>query len=150
MSGRTKHSPGEPLVQRSGVRRRRLKPGLSYQTKIVEERIVAAQKAGVFDSLAGKGKPLGLDDLSQVPQDLRVGYHILKNANMLPPELELKKQILSLQDLLSVVGDKPEHHAILKEIQEKLIQVDILHRRSFGQQSFGYYGKKLIDKLRRR
>jgi hypothetical protein len=149
---KSKHDPtrGEQPVQPSRMRRRTSKPGLSYKTKIIEERIVAAQRAGVFDSLPGKGKPLDLEDLSQVPEDLRVGYHLLRNANMLPPELELKKQILSLQDLLAVTGDKPKQQVIIKEIRQKLIHVDVLHRRSFGQRDVGYYGKKLIDKLRRR
>ena len=73
-----------PTIQPRDVRRYARPRGLSYQTRMVEERIAAAQKAGLFDSLPGKGKPLGLEDLSGVPEDLRVGYHILKNANMLP------------------------------------------------------------------
>lgn len=139
----------KPTVQRRGLRRRAPARGLSYQTRMVEERILAAQQAGVFDSLPGKGKPLDLQDFSAVPQELRVSYHILKNANMLPPELELKKQILSLQDLLGVIGDEPKQHAIIKEIREKFIHMDILHRRSFGPRSLGYYGQKLLRKLRR-
>ena len=43
--------------------------------------------------LPGKGKPLELEDLSWVPEDLRIGYHVLKNAHVLPPEVELLKDI---------------------------------------------------------
>lgn len=132
------------------ARRRVPRPSLSYTARIVEERITAAQKAGAFDDLPGRGKPLEMEDLSQVPPDLRIAYHILKNARMLPPELELRKQLLSLQDLLGAVGEEPRRRAIVKEMQEKLIQIDILHRRSFGRETVGFYGRKLIDKLSRR
>jgi hypothetical protein len=58
---------------------------LSYFWRIAEERILDAQRAGAFDDLPGKGKPLQLEDVSWVPEDLRIGYHILKNAHVLPP-----------------------------------------------------------------
>lgn len=143
-----KHAEGSSEDRR--VRRRPPRPSLSYTARVVEERIIAAQKAGAFDSLSGKGKPLELEDLRQVPEDLRIAYHVLKNAGMLPPELELKKDVLSLRDLLAVTGEEPKRHAIIKEMQEKLIHMDILHRRSFGRKTVGFYGKKLIDKLGRR
>ena len=111
---------------------------------------MAAQKAGDFDSLPGKGKPLHLEDLSHVPEDLRAGFLILKNANMLPAEMEIRKQIVSLQDLLALTSDEPDQTVILKQIREKLIHVDILHRRSFGKRSVEYYGRKLIARLRKR
>jgi len=148
-SGRDPLRKGQPGERRSS-RRRATSRSLSFTARIVEERIAAAQKAGAFDNLPGKGKPLDMEDLGQVPEDLRVAYHVLKNAGMLPPELELKKQILSLRDLLGVTGEESRRHAIIKEMQEKLIHLDILHRRSFGRETVGVYGKKLIDKLSRR
>nr|WP_315988872.1 DnaJ family domain-containing protein [Desulforamulus aquiferis] len=38
-----------------------------------------------------------MDDLSHIPDDLRCGYILLKNAGVLPEEMELKKEIVSLQ-----------------------------------------------------
>ncbi|TAK00010.1 DUF1992 domain-containing protein, partial [bacterium] len=61
----------------------------SFFHRIVEEKIVEAQRSGAFDNLPGKGKPLELEDLSWMPEDLRVAYHVLKNAHVLPPEVEL-------------------------------------------------------------
>ena len=70
---------------------------------MVEEKIREAQRSGTFDNLLGKGEPLELEDLSSVPEDLRMAYHLLKNAHVLPPEMELRKDIYSLRDLLKVV-----------------------------------------------
>jgi len=59
--------------------------------KIVEERILDAQRKGEFDNLPGAGKLLDLEESGSVPEDLRIAYKILKNADYIPPELELKK-----------------------------------------------------------
>ena len=73
--------------------------------RIAEQRILEAQRKGEFDNLPGKGKPLELEDLSWVPEELRIGYHVLKNAHVLPPEAELLKDIHTLEDLLKHVED---------------------------------------------
>ena len=57
-------------------------PGFS---RIVEERIRRAQKRGDFKNLSGSGKPLVFEDDSLVPEELRLAYKILRNANCLPP-----------------------------------------------------------------
>ena len=67
--------------------------------KIVETRILTAQKNGEFDDLEGSGKPLKLDDGCCVPEELRLAYKVLKNADFVPPEIELKKEIKQTEDL---------------------------------------------------
>ncbi len=116
--------------------------------RIAEERIREAQQAGVFDDLPGKGKPLELEDLSWIPEELRIGYHILKNAHVLPPEAELRKDIHTLEDLLKHVEDEGERRALAKSLQWKLIRLDLLTRRSLSLQSVRRYSGKIITKLR--
>jgi hypothetical protein len=123
---------------------------LSYFWRIAEERIKEAQRAGAFDNLPGKGKPLDLEDLSWVPDDLRISYHILKNAHVLPPEAELLKDIHTIEDLLKHVEDEGERRALAKSIQFKLIRLDMLKRRSMPLHSVRDYSRKLVDKLRRK
>ena len=120
---------------------------LSYFARIVEERIREAQQAGAFDNLPGKGKPLVLEDLSNVPEDLRMTYHILKNAQVLPPEVELQKEISTLQDLLRYVEEDDERKALAKEIEWKVIRLDLLKKRSMSLQSARFYGKKLVRRF---
>lgn len=119
----------------------------SFFHRIVEEKIVEAQRSGAFDNLPGKGKPLELEDLSWMPEDLRVAYHVLKNAHVLPPEVELLKEIHILEDLLKYIEDEGERKAALKSIQWKVIRLDLLKRRSFPLQTVRYYGKKLVRKF---
>jgi Domain of unknown function (DUF1992) len=121
---------------------------LSFFWRIAEERIKEAQRAGAFDNLPGKGKPLDLEDLSWLPEDLRIGYHILKNAHVLPPEAELLKDIHTIEDLLKHVEDEGERRALAKSIQFKLIRLDMLKRRSMPLYVVRHYSRKLVDKLR--
>jgi hypothetical protein len=120
---------------------------VSFVERIAEQRILEAQRAGAFDDLPGKGKPLELEDLSWVPDDLRIGYHILKNAHVLPPEAELLKEIHTLEDLLKYVEDDGERRALAKSIQAKLIRLDLLKRPSMSMASVRGYSRKLVAKF---
>ena len=115
--------------------------------RIAEQRILEAQRAGAFDNLPGKGKPLKLEDMSWVPEDLRLGYHVLKNAHVLPPEVELLKDVHTLQDLLKHVEDEGERLALAKSIQWKMIRLDMLKRRSIDENALRGYGRKLVAKF---
>ena len=115
--------------------------------RIAEQRILEAQRAGTFDDLPGKGKPLHLEDLSWVPDDLRIGYHILKNAHVLPPEAELLKDIHTLEDLLKHVENEGQRQALAKSIQSKMIRLDLLKHRSMSAVSVRGYNRKLIAKF---
>lgn len=72
-----------------------------------ERHISEAQKRGDFDSLPGSGEPLNLDDDSHVPPELRAGYRLLKNAGCLPPELEQRKEAVTISNMLRYLS--PDH-----------------------------------------
>ena len=84
--------------------------------KIVEERIQSAQKDGTFNDLPGSGKPLSLMDDGHIPEDLRLAHKILKNADCLPPEIEIKKEILQTEALLANMPESKNRYRILKKI----------------------------------
>ena len=115
--------------------------------RIAEQRILEAQRAGAFDDLPGKGKPLELEDLSWVPEDLRISYHVLKNAHVLPPEVELLKDVHILEDLMKHIEDEGERRALAKSIQWKMIRLDMLKRRSVDPKSLREYGRKLAARF---
>ena len=93
---------------------------VSFIERLAEQRILEAQRKGEFNDLAGKGKPLNLEDHSQVPEDLRMAYHVLRNAHVLPPEAELIKDIRILEDLLKHIEDEGERKSLAKSLQWKL------------------------------
>ena len=84
---------------------------------IAEKKIAEAIARGELDDLPGAGKPLELDDDSNVPEDLRVAYRILKNAGFAPPEVESLREVGQLERLVEekAVGD-PAKAKLLRKI----------------------------------
>jgi len=118
--------------------------------RLAEQRILEAQRRGEFDDLPGKGKPLALEDQSSIPEELRMAYHVLKNAHVLPPEAELLNDIHIIEDLLKHVEDEGEKKALAKSLQWKMIRLDLLKRRSMDVGSVRSYSRKLVAKFYRR
>ena len=93
--------------------------------KIVEDRILNAQKRGDFDNLQGTGKPLTFPEDGFVPEDLRLAYKVLKNADCLPPEIELKKEIARTEDLLANMHDVAERYSMLKKLNFLIMKLNV-------------------------
>lgn len=82
-----------------------------------ERHILEAQKKGDLDNLPGEGQPLVLDDDSFVPESLRAGYRLLKNAGCLPPELEQRREALELHELLQGIKEtEPEFQEVSQRV----------------------------------
>lgn len=94
--------------------------------KIIEERILKAQKRGDFDNLEGTGKPICIEDDRHIPEDLRITYKILKNADCLPPEIEIKKEIQRTEDLLISIKDTAEKYRVLKKLNFLILKLNSL------------------------
>lgn len=101
---------------------------------------------GEFDNLPGQGKALDLEDDSHIPEDLRLAYKILKNADCLPPELELKKEIRQMEDMLENIPDEKEKYRQIKKINFKIMRLNMMGHKSplFEEQQLYY--RKLIEK----
>jgi hypothetical protein len=123
---------------------------VGFIERLAEQRILEAQRNGEFENLAGKGKPLEIEDLSALPEDLRMAYHVLKNAHVLPPEVELLKDIHILEDLLKHVEDEGERKSLARSLQWKIIRLDILKRRSLDLGTVRSYSRKILGKFSRR
>ncbi len=118
--------------------------------KIAERKIKEALERGDFDNLPGQGEPLSLDDDSHVPEDLRMAYKVLKNANCLPPEIELRKEIRQMEDLLETIPDEKEKYRHIKRINLKITQLNMMgHRSPLLEENQRYYSK-IIDKTGRK
>ena len=115
--------------------------------KIADERIREAMDRGEFDDLPGKGKPLDLEDDSHLPQDIRFAYKILKNANCLPPELELRKEIHKTEDLLAGIKDTQEKYKQIKKLNYLVMKLNMSRHVSLVFEENQRYFEKLVDKM---
>jgi hypothetical protein len=91
----------------------------------VEDRIQKAQDEGVFDSLPGKGKPLRMEDDSTIPEDLRLTFKVLKNANCLPVEMDLRKGIFNLRQLLNAAIDPEDRRELRRELNRLILNFNL-------------------------
>jgi hypothetical protein len=93
--------------------------------KFVEEQIRKAIAEGEFDNLPGKGQPLDLDAYFQTPEDLRMCYSILKNAQVVPEEAQMLKDIEALREELAACSDEAQRKRLSKSINEKVLSLNL-------------------------
>jgi hypothetical protein len=91
----------------------------------IDEIIRRAMANGEFDNLPNKGKKLNLDEYFEMPEDVRVGYAMLKNANFPPAEVELLREIAELEEKIKVATED-QRGKIRKEIEEKRLKYNLL------------------------
>lgn len=116
---------------------------------IIEEKIKQSMRNGDFDHLPGKGKPLPKDEFAHVPDELRNSYRLLKNANMLPEEMQLKKEIIEIEELIQSIQNPEEKDSFKRQLSEKKIRFDMLmEKRKISQSgAFRQYGSKINHRL---
>ncbi len=94
--------------------------------KIAEVRIREAMQNGEFENLPGKGRPIDLKDYFNLPGHLRAAYGLLRNANVLPSEIQLMKEIEQLQNRLDGEKDTRQRKTIFRQIQIRQIELSIV------------------------
>jgi hypothetical protein len=97
--------------------------------KAVEAIIKEAQARGEFDDLPGAGKPVDLEAYFNTPEDLRAAYAILKNAGILPQEIELLQDIAALKEKLAAEKSEAEQSRLRREIEKKRLEFNLLMER---------------------
>jgi hypothetical protein len=120
---------------------------MDFFSKIAERRIMEAIENGEFENLEGKGKPFSFEDETWIPEDLRIAYRILKNAGCIPPELEFRNEVINMCTLINTIDDDKERIKKLRELNFKLLKVNLLRKRPLTFEDFPEYECKVMDKL---
>jgi len=115
--------------------------------KIADERIREAMEHGEFDDLPGKGKPLAIEDDSHIPADIRMSFKILKNADCLPPELELRKEIRTTEELLTGIEDTREKYKQMQKLNYLVMKLNMSRRIPLALEENQHYYEKILDKM---
>jgi hypothetical protein len=115
--------------------------------RIAERRILEAIKKGEFENLSGAGKPLKLEDDSNVPEDLRMAYKVLKNAGYVPPEVSLRKEIRQTENLLAGMEDTKAKYRQLKQLNFLIMKLNTLRRIPTSMEKDQHYEKKLVERF---
>jgi hypothetical protein len=120
---------------------------MDFFERIAENRILEAMEQGLFDNLEGYGKPLKLEDESHIPPELRMAYKILKNANCLPPELELRKEVVQLADLVASLPDEAEKMQQMRRLNFLVMKLQLLRPVSLQVLEHDLYYPKILERL---
>ncbi|HEX8456413.1 MAG TPA: DUF1992 domain-containing protein [Pyrinomonadaceae bacterium] len=103
---------------------------MSDEVRGIEELIKEAMAKGEFDNLPGKGKPLDLDTYFQAPEELRMGYSMLKSGNFVPEEVQLLKDIDALRSELKSCVAEERRRELSKTLREKSLSYSLLMERA--------------------
>ena len=105
------------------------------------------QKEGGPDLSHWKNKPLPVEDMSNVPADLRMAYKVLKNAGYVPEEVALQKEIARTEDLLAHCRDEKEKLKQLKKLSFLQFKLECRMGRSLRIESDSPYFEKVVDRV---
>ncbi|MFT5729112.1 MAG: hypothetical protein ACI8PB_003275 [Desulforhopalus sp.] len=114
---------------------------------IAEQKILKAMEERDLNSPRWKNKPLPLEDDHLVPEDLKIAYKILKNSGYLPPELEERKEIRRIEDLIASTEDEHERLKQMKKLNVLLMKVE--EKRAFRSNiaTQDDYYRKVVEKI---
>jgi hypothetical protein len=114
---------------------------------IAEQKILQAMQERDLSDSKYKYKPLPLEDDSFVPDDLKMAYKILKNSGFLPPEIEERKEIKRLEDLITSTSDEAERLRQMKKLDVLLMKVNAKRPFSSSISSQNDYYRNIVERI---
>ncbi len=120
---------------------------MEFFAKLAERRILEAIENGEFENLEGKGKPIIFEDETWLPEDLRMAYRFLKNAGCVPPELEMRNEVINMCSLMNTLDDDKERIKKIRELNFKLLKLNMTRKKPLNFEDFPEYEAKMVDKL---
>jgi hypothetical protein len=87
--------------------------------------------------------------MAGVPEELRLGFKMLKNAGVLPEEMQLRQDMLTLEDLIAACRDETERVRLRSELSVRKLRYQSLmaERGWHGLAAFAEYEERIQEKL---
>jgi Domain of unknown function (DUF1992) len=95
---------------------------------IAEQRIREAMEQGLFDTSPYRGRPVRLEEDESIAPELRMAFKVLKDAGCLPPEVELRREIASLSELLDAIAEGEERTRLRRELNDRYLRLELIRR----------------------
>jgi hypothetical protein len=116
-------------------------------TRIAERKISQAIEDGSLNFAKWKNMPLPKDDDMQVPDDLKIAYKILKNAGYLPPEIEAKKEIQTLEEMIARTEDEHVRLKQMKKLNVLLLKLETTRKSPTNLAAQDDYYRKVVERI---
>ena len=114
---------------------------------IAERKISEAIQKGQLEIEEWRNKPLPMTSESLVPEELRMAHKILKNAGYLPPEIETKKEIQQIEDLLANCEDEYVKVKQLKKLNYLVMKLNIMKGDVVNIESQEEYFRRVVERI---
>jgi hypothetical protein len=114
---------------------------------IAERKISEAIKEGQLDIKEWHNKPLPVTNDNMVPEELRMAHKILKNAGYLPPEIETKKEIQQLEDLLAACEDEYIRLKQIKKLNYLVMKLNLMKGDSVNIENQEEYYRQVVERI---
>jgi len=116
-------------------------------TRIAEQRIAKAIEEGTLKTDGWKDKPLPLDNERFVPDDMKMAYKMLKNAGYVPPEVETRKEIGKLEDLIAKTEDSHLRLKQMKKLEVLMMKIEAQRAKPSSIAHDDEYYRKIVEKV---
>lgn len=113
---------------------------------IAERRIAQAVQNGELKAEGWKGRPLPVEDEHLVPADMRMAFKILKNAGYLPPEIEARKEMRRLEELLAATKDEQVRLKQMQKLKVLELKLSTMRCRPLHLEE-GDYHRRVVEKI---
>ena len=92
-------------------------PGPELLEDEISRKLREAELSGELRSAKGYGRPLTTDEgWNQTPDELRMAFKVLKDAGVVPPEIEMMKQRTSIRDQLAACANPEEAEPLRQKL----------------------------------
>lgn len=98
--------------------------------KHIDKLIREAMERGEFQNLKGEGKPIDLDAYFATPEDVRLGYSVLKSNDFVPEEVDRLKEIRELREQIDGCENEAERARLKKLLSERELALSMIIERN--------------------
>jgi hypothetical protein len=98
-------------------------------SKHIDKMIGEAIERGEFKDLEGEGKPIDLDAYFATPQELRIGYSVLKSSKFVPEEIDRMKEIGEIKEKLASCPEE-DIPKLTKQLRERELALALILERN--------------------
>lgn len=114
---------------------------------IAERKINEAIQDGRLNIQGWHNRPLPMNNDSLVPEELRMAYKILKNAGYLPPEIETKKEIEQIEDLLATCEDEYTRVKQIKKLHYLMLKLNFIKGDGVNIENQETYYRQIVERI---
>ena len=114
---------------------------------IAERKISEAIREGQLEIEEWRNRPLPMTNENLVPEELRMAHKILKNAGYLPPEIETKKEIQQIEDLLVNCEEECVRVKQLKKLNYLVMKLNTMKGDVVNIESQEEYFRQVVERI---